>query len=215
MLEEMAAFFNARADGYEEHQLECIAGAKEFYPYTAGLLPKGEDVMVLDLGCGTGLELNEYFKLNPQARVTGIDLSEGMLRTLAGKFPKQDIALICDSFFTVPLGRGWYDAAVAVESLHHFTAEEKRALYRKVYDALKPEGYFILTDYVAPSEAEAQSCRAELARQKAAENIPEDVLCHFDIPLTAEHELETLRQAGFTAEILRRWESTVTIRAKK
>ena len=57
MLEKMGAFFDARLNGYEEHQLNCIEGAKEFYPYTASLLPMCENASILDLGCGTGLQL--------------------------------------------------------------------------------------------------------------------------------------------------------------
>ena len=37
-----------------------------------------------------------------------------------------------------------FDAAVSVESLHHFTKEEKIPLYDKLRKALKPGGYFIL-----------------------------------------------------------------------
>ena len=87
MLEKMGAFFDARLDGYEEHQLTCIESAQEFYPYTAACLPKEPGVHILDLGCGTGLELNSYFEYNPAAKVTGIDLAPGMLQALREKFP--------------------------------------------------------------------------------------------------------------------------------
>ena len=79
MLEKMGAFFEARLDGYEEHMLKNIQAAEEFYPFTAELLPEFAGAQVLDLGCGTGLELNWYFRQNPKACVTGIDLSEKML----------------------------------------------------------------------------------------------------------------------------------------
>ena len=62
MLEKMGEFFDARLHGYEEHQLTCIKSAAEFYPFTARQLPMWAGSKVLDLGCGTGLELNEYFK---------------------------------------------------------------------------------------------------------------------------------------------------------
>ncbi len=32
MLEKMGEFFDARLDGYEEHQLKTIASAEEFFP---------------------------------------------------------------------------------------------------------------------------------------------------------------------------------------
>lgn len=76
MLEKMNEFFNTRIDGYEEHQLNVIEGAQEFYPYTATCLPMQDSAEVLDLGCGTGSELDFYFGINPTAKVTGIDLVE-------------------------------------------------------------------------------------------------------------------------------------------
>ena len=124
-----------------------IESANEFYPFTAKQLPTGENCHILDLGCGTGLELQEYYIHNPSAKVTGIDLSQGMLTELKRKFEGKDITLILGSYFDVPLGEKIYDAAVSVESLHHFTKEEKVGLYSKLHTALKDKGYFILTDY--------------------------------------------------------------------
>lgn len=80
--EKMDAFFAARLNGYDEHMMTEIEGAREFYPYTAVLLPMDPDATVLDLGCGTGLELESYFALNGKASVVGIDLSADMLAAL-------------------------------------------------------------------------------------------------------------------------------------
>ena len=57
MLEKMEDFFTARTQGYDEHMRERIEGAEAFYKYTASLLPEAEKANILDLGCGTGLEL--------------------------------------------------------------------------------------------------------------------------------------------------------------
>ena len=123
MLEKMSDFFEKRLSGYDEHMLSEIESATEFYPFTAAQLPMDAGCTVLDLGCGTGLELSEYFKLNPDAKIIGIDLSAGMLSALKVKFPDKNINLICDSYFDAPLGENVYDAALSVESLHHFTKE--------------------------------------------------------------------------------------------
>ena len=215
MLEKMDAFFEARLDGYDEHMLDCIEGAKEFYPFTAAQLPQEAEVQVLDLGCGTGLELEYYFALNPTAQITGIDLSAGMLNALKAKFPGKQLQLICGSYFDVPLGAG-FDAAVSVESLHHFTAEEKTKLYTKLFAALKPGGYFILTDYFACDDENERFWRQELARLKQENGIRDEQFYHYDTPLTVAHETEALLKAGFQkVEVLRNWEATYTLKAIK
>ncbi len=216
MLEKMAEFFEARLGGYDEHMLTNIEGAREFYPFTASLLPRAADAEVLDLGCGTGLELEYYFRINPAASVTGIDLSEGMLDALKAKFEGNALKLICGSYFDVSLGEGICDAAVSVESLHHFTKEEKTALYARLCAALKDKGYFILTDYFAPNAEEEAKMRAELLRLKAEQGIADGDFYHYDTPLTVENETEALLAGGFSrVEILKNWGATYTIKAVK
>lgn len=216
MLEKMSDFFEARLEGYDEHMLNDIEFATEFYPFTASLLPISKDSCVLDLGCGTGLELEEYFKLCPSASVTGIDLSRGMLSALRKKFTDKDITLIVGSYFDTPLGIAVYDAAVSVESLHHFTKAEKVPLYAKLHSALKKDGYFILTDYFAPSDEDESTFRQALIDLKAELGICDGEFYHYDTPLTVEHETEALIEVGFkSVEILNRWGATYTIKAMK
>jgi len=216
MLEKMAEFFDSRLEIYDDHMRTNIDAAEEFYRFTAGQLPKTPGCRVLDLGCGTGLELEYYFPLNPTAKVTGIDLAPGMLGRLREKFYGKDIDLVLGSYFDVPFGEEVYDAAVSVESLHHFTAEEKTALYAKLRRALKDGGYFILTDYFALSGEEEAARRSELARLKREQGIADGALYHFDTPLTVAHEAECLRAAGFAAvEVLKSWGATHTIRASR
>ena len=216
MLEKMGAFFEARLAGYEEHQLNCIESAREFYPFTAGCLPRTAEAAVLDLGCGTGLELGYYFELIPTAKITGVDLAPGMLAALREKFPDKALHLIVGSYFDVPLGACVFDAAVSVESLHHFTTEEKIPLYKNVRNALKPGGWLILTDYFALSDEEERSRRAELLRLKQEQGIRDGAFYHFDTPLTVQHETEALRAAGFSSvTVLKNWGQTVTLRANR
>jgi len=216
MLERMDLFFAARLDGYDAHMLTNIEGAKEFYPYTAYQLPKAKNCRILDLGCGTGLELEYYFAKHPAASVTGIDLSKDMLDVLRQKFADKDITLIVGSYFDVPFGEAAFDAAVSVESLHHFTKKEKIPLYAKLHAALKDGGYFILTDYFAPSEAEEELYRKDLLRLRKEQGITDDGFYHYDTPLTVAHETEALLEAGFSrVEILNHWGATYTLKAVK
>ena len=212
----MSEFFEKRLSEYDGHMLDCIESARAFYPFTASLLPRSEEALILDLGCGTGLELEYYFKDNGAAGVKGIDLSSGMLEALRAKLPDRNIELVQGSYFDVPLGEALFDAAVSVESLHHFTAEEKLPLYRKLFVALKDGAYFILTDYFALTEEEERFHRARLLELKKEQGIDDGEFYHYDTPLTVAHEAEALLSAGFSkVEVLDKWGATATIRANK
>ena len=214
-LERMDDFFAARVNGYDEHMRMTIEGASDFYAYTASLLPMESGAKVLDLGCGTGLELEEYFNLNPDANVTGIDLSEAMLKSLKEKFPNRTINLVLGSYFDVPFGESKYDAAVSVESLHHFPAEQKETLYRKLFAALKENGRFVLTDYFAESEELEKEYFRNLKQLKEEQGLSGNEFYHYDTPLTVDHEMQVLRQAGFSdVQILKEWGTTFTLLAK-
>ena len=216
MLEKMDEFFDSRLDGYEEHMLCAIDGAGEFYPFTAEQLPMQNSARVLDLGCGTGLELKYYFLNNPRASVLGIDLASGMLKKLESDLAEYDVATICASYFDYPFCEECFDGVVSVESLHHFTAEEKLPLYRKVCSALKPGCSFILTDYFSLTNKEEQKHRADLEELKRKQGIADGEFYHFDTPLTLAHEIETLEKAGFDKiEVLHSWGATSTVKATK
>lgn len=212
----MSGFFAKRLESYDAHMLENIAGAAEFYPFTASQLPQEPGCRLLDLGCGTGLELEAVFRRNPAARVTGIDLSAAMLDRLREKLPEKDLTLLCGSYFDVPLGEGVFDGALSVESLHHFSAAMKRELYAKLLRALRPGGCFVLTDYFAESAEQEAALFQELARLKAEQGLADRAFYHFDTPLTVEHESEALRGAGFSrVEDLAAWGATHCLRAWK
>ena len=215
-LEQMNDFFAARVDGYDEHMRTTIEGASDFYVYTASLLPMEKDVRVLDLGCGTGLELEEYFRLNPDAATTGVDLSDAMLNALKAKFPDRKLSLVQGSYFDVPFGENTYDAAVSVESLHHFTAEQKESLYTRLHAALKENGCFVLTDYFAESEQQEKELFRNLKQLKQEQGLPDDEFFHYDTPLTVEHETQVLEKAGFSEiRIMKNWGHTFTLLAKR
>lgn len=216
MLEKMNAFFESRLATYDEHMLTEISGAKEFYLFTAMQLPTGKNCSILDLGCGTGLELEQYFPLNPNALVTGIDLSASMLEMCKEKFPDKNLRLINGDYFSVSLGKNLYNAAVSVESLHHFTKQKKLLLYRRLCAALTWNGYFILTDYFAESKEKEKEYFEELEQLKTAQNINGEAFYHYDTPLTVEHEIAILKKAGFACvAVLKNWGATYTLKAQK
>ena len=214
-LEEMTAFFTSRLDLYDEHMLREVPGCRAGYARMAALLPEGT-ARLLDLGCGTGLELEPIFARFPALRVTGVDLTAAMLDRLRVKFPDRDLTLIRGSYVGMDFGRACYDAAVSFETLHHLEPEEKGALYRRVWEALTPEGVYLECDYIAATAEEEAALRLEHRRLRMEAGVGGDTLYHFDIPCTLEHQKVLLEAAGFvqvTAEPLEG--DTVLLTARK
>jgi len=82
--------------------------------------------------------------------------------------------------------------------------------------ALKKQGAFVLTDYFAESVEEEKEYFQELKRIKQEQGIADDEFYHYDTPLTAEHEMAVLREAGFSEVRLEKvWGSTCTVVAVK
>lgn len=211
-LETMGGFFDRRVDSYEDHMRPWRA----YYRWLGELIPAQAETL-LDLGCGTGLELDEIFRLHPDIRVTGIDLAPGMLARLREKHPERKLTLTVGDYLTVPLAPCAFDVAVAFETLHHFPPETKLGLFRRIFAALRPGGMLLEGDYIAESDEMETYLFQELARRRARQHVPEGTFVHFDTPLTLAHELSLLRQAGFTAEVLgyRGEDNTPMIRAIK
>lgn len=195
-LETMEDFFTKRIGGYDAHMLEEVPGCREGYQKVAASLPQRTEHL-LDLGCGTGLELEEIFRRFPDAKVTCVDLTPSMLKRLADKYPDKNIALVHADYFDFDFGAGAYDAVVAVQTMHHFTHTQKCTLYQKILRALKQRGLYLECDYIAETQEEEDGNFAELARLRAENGLPEHTFFHFDTPCTLANQIRLLKEAGF------------------
>jgi tRNA (cmo5U34)-methyltransferase len=196
-LEEMGSFFNARIEGYEEHMLR---EGNEGYVETAKLIPTTRGLKLLDLGCGTGLELDEIFKVNPTVQVMGIDLAEKLLEKLSQKQAarKSQLNLVLADYFEYDFGKNKFDVALSVQTLHHFSYEEKIGLYKRIYISLKPSGFYIEADYMAPTQEFEDFRFAENKRIRAEQGVNEGFY-HYDTPCTVENQTGMLKKAGFSS----------------
>lgn len=194
-LEEMSDFFTARLHDYEEH----MSIWEKSYQLFAETLPL-ECQKILDLGCGTGLELDKIWNKNPNIEVTGVDLCANMLDKLLEKHHDKPLTTVCLDYFQYDFGYDKWDAVISFESLHHFLPERKAELYRKIYRSLKENGVFISGDYIACCNEEEELLRSVYLKKRKQSTIPDNCYVHFDIPLTLEHEKELLQNAGFVIE---------------
>lgn len=195
-MERMEAFFTARVDCYDAHMLHEVEGYAEGCRMAAGLLPE-TSTCLLDLGCGTGLELEPVFERFPDLRVTGIDLTQAMLDRLEKKFRGRRLELIRGSYVGRDFGTERYDAALAVETLHHLEPGVKAGVYRQIWAALRPGGVYLECDYMACDCLEERRLQRENRRLRGAEGLTPEAEVHFDIPLTEAHNRTLLLRAGF------------------
>jgi tRNA (cmo5U34)-methyltransferase len=214
-LEKMSDFFEARIDGYDAHMLNDIRGFKEGCRKLAELIPNTTRT-ILDLGCGTGLELDGIFKRFPQVSIVGIDLTQRMLDELKKKYAGKDIKLICGSYFEIDLGANIFDVVISCQTMHHFPREEKVGLYKKICQALTPNGAYIELDYMVTAQTIENKLRAANSRLRRDLNIAQGEFYHFDIPFTVDNQIAMFKSAGFaSAEMVFRLENNTIILAKK
>jgi len=208
--EPMGDFFNARASKYDEVHTSHISGGLATKNLVAQYLPEGARD-VLDLGCGTGLELPALFARFPSARVVGIDLAGDMLALLHERCAGLDVETLCMSYLDYDFPENQFDAVISVMSLHHFSPAQKLDLYTRARGALKPGGVFLNCDYYIGNPLGVRLKFARLRRLKI-----EPGVMHIDTPLTTRQEMKILRQAGFEgAEVLWEQDNTTVISAQR
>ncbi len=214
-MEKMSDFFTARVEGYDEHMLENVNGCREGYEKVAELMPANV-ADLLDLGCGTGLELDGIFRKNPSIHVTGIDLTPAMLEKLRMKHPDKQLTLINANYFETDFGIARYDAALSFQTMHHFEHADKVRLYTKIHAALRDGGCYIECDYMVEKQADEDLYRLENQRIREEKGIGEGDFYHYDTPCTIENQIDLLHKAGFpNVDMVWRVEGTTIIVAWK
>ncbi len=213
-VETMAAFFDRRIDEYQDHMKPW----QRHYQWLADSLP-ARCADVLDIGCGSGLELAAIYAGHSDIKITGIDLSEKMLARLALTYPDRPLVLIQDDYFKHDFTANGFDAVIAFETLHHFSAAVKTALFAKIFRWLKKGGLFLECDYIALSPRIEDLLFAQAALRRKRDGIADDVFIHFDTPLTLDHEMQAIAAGGFrdvkSLGFLSGDDHTVLIQAKK
>jgi len=197
--EPMGAFFDTRADGYNDHMLAGQTD-EEDYIKLGDCFPKTDQIIqILDIGCGTGIELNHIWKRCPNAHITCVDVSRGMLELLLKNHQEShdNITIVEASYIDWSYPENVFDIVVSNMTMHHLWPEEKVGVYRKILDTLKSGGSYIEGDFIVESMMSEQY-------RKRYENITAKLLekanpgeYHIDIPCTVDVQQKLLKDAGF------------------
>lgn len=200
------AEFDRAAKTYDAVRRLMIPCFDDFYGPVANVMPFGRDDAfdVLDLGAGTGLltaVLREHF---PDARYSLVDISDEMLARARDRFAGAKNVHIAVSDYSVEPLPGRFDAIVSALSIHHLDDPGTAALFRRIYEALKPGGIFVNAEEVlAPTATPDQLYWDEWERQARAAGAPEEEFAgveeraKYDKPAKLDDQLTWLNEAGF------------------
>lgn len=195
----MADFFNKRAAGYDNHMQENVSNYNEFYQKIAVDIPNTDQaVKILDIGCGTGIELEYIFQKAPQAQITCLDLSQEMLDKLKKKYQDKDkqITTIVDSYLNDNFTHNSFDYILSVMTVHHLKYKTKLQLYKNIYNALSAGGKYIEGDYIVSPNKEKKSLQEY--EEKTTNLTDADFgKYHIDIPFSLKTQKELFNKAGF------------------
>jgi len=175
------------------------------YEKLGSFFPKTDAPLnILDIGCGTGIELDYIWAQAPNAHFTCVDLSRGMLDLLLADHPDshERITVIEASYVDWEYPADAYDIVVSSATMHHFWPDEKIAVYKKILHSLKPGGWYIENDFIVDSIAAEQYKRRYDTITANVQGGIKPGEYHIDIPCSLDVQLALLRDAGFTSVII-------------
>ena len=121
--------------------------------------PLPEAPSVLDLGCGTGASTRALLEAAPDARVTGVDASPGMIEQARAKDWPQGQVQLAVGLAGDPeaMGHGApYDACFAAYLLRNVPAEQRSTMLAGVREQMREGSVIALQDYTVAHSRRAQ-----------------------------------------------------------
>ena len=208
-----ASFFDRDAAGYDAMRHGLIPCFNAFYGTAMEVVSDWRDndrnrgwknLRALDLGAGTGLLSSLLLKRHPDISLHLIDASEGMLQKAKRRLAfNSRISIEIADMTTVPLGGPW-DMVVSALAIHHLEHDEKKSLFKRIYDSLRPGGLFVNAEQIlAPSSAAEERYERFWLKQVRILGVPEDEIVkarermQSDRCASMEDQLDWLREAGF------------------
>ncbi len=97
---------------------------------------------ILDIGCGSGVPIDKFL-LEKGYKVTGIDISEEMIKLAEINLPKGEYFV--KDMAEIDFPSGSFDAVVSFYAIFHIPREEHLRLLKRLHRLLKINGYLLIT----------------------------------------------------------------------
>ena len=201
MTDDATDAFDAHAPDYDASRRRLVPRADEFYAAAVAVVPAGAR-RVLDLGAGTGALSVLVAERCPEAELVLLDGAPTMLDQARERLGERATYVVGD--LRDPLPDGPWEAIVSALAIHHLADDDKRALLRRVAEALPLGGVFVNAEQIAGAthhddaahraHHEAHARAAGVADEEWA--AAQERMTH-DRCATADDQLQWLREAGF------------------
>jgi SAM-dependent methyltransferase len=201
--------FDADAGGYDRERRMLIPCFDGFYGNAIEVIRDWgapEHARIVDLGAGTGLFSAMVAEELPDASFRLLDLSPDMLAQATARFEETANCPIQTRVFDLATDdlEGPWDLVISALAIHHLGDEDKKALFRRIHDALAPGGLFVNAEQVlgpTPEIDERYVRRWHEAIRSAGasdESVARaEARMSFDQSSSVEDQLNWMRQAGF------------------
>lgn len=163
---------------------------------TIDCLALADDARVLDIGCGTGVLLEQLALAFPRARLTGVEPVPEMREQARARLPAA-VDLCGARAQRLPFAGSVFDAVVCTSVLHHLPAEGVAGSILEMSRVLRPGGQVVITDW----SGDALACRLYAAWLRVRHPAPLHLY-------RADGLAALLRQAGFTGVRLERYRAS-------
>jgi tRNA (cmo5U34)-methyltransferase len=197
--------FNEISTKYDGQRRLLIRCFDDFYglPIQALNFP-ADNPRVLDLGCGTGLFTALLLAKYPKARVTLVDIADGMLKVARERFADHtDFEYVNADFGNLNLS-GPFDIIISGIAIHHIAGSEKKRLYKKCFKWLVRDGVFVNGDQIEGETEAAHAFNMRLWKASIeTSGLPREEIddayerMKFDHPSKVSEQLAWLREIGF------------------
>jgi tRNA (cmo5U34)-methyltransferase len=220
-------FFYVEQDNYDQHAELAIPFYREMHEALPSCAPRFGPLRILDLGSGTG-RTSLVFLIRPEfsgSTVRAVELFEAMHTHAKARLCSfgNRVKYVTGDFMEVPLGDD-YDLCVSALAIHHQDPEGKRFLFRRIFEALRPGGRFLMIDWTKFNSPSLERVSMDSAvRHVELAKVPAEVVKqwveHWRVknrPDSVEDLCSWLTEAGFThAECLIRHFGMALICAEK